>query len=154
MRSRFAIAFLSLLLSLSLVGCGEKKADDATATAPPPESASATDATLPASPGGTAEIPSVSSGTTVVVMLEDGRIALRGDAIPSGPAIFTVTNGGEQVHNLYIEGNGLNVAAGDSIPKGASRDVSVTLKAGTYTLYCPVLDHRERGEQTTITIKP
>lgn len=162
MRSRFSFVALLTLLCLSLfIACGgdkteEQAATGTEATTDPTVTADTTaaDATLPGSPGGTAVVPSVSSGTTVVVMLEDGRVALQTQAIPVGPVVFTVTNGGEQLHNLHVEGPGVSVAAGDPIPAKGSRDVSATLQAGTYTLYCPVLDHREGGEQTTITIRP
>lgn len=160
MRPRFSFVALSTLLCfiLAFAACKGHEGDQATTTtaasdAAAPADTTAGDATHPASPGGTAIVPSVSSGTTVVVMLEDGRIAVREQTIPPGPAVFTVTNGGEQLHNLHIEGPGASVAAGDPIDARASRDVTVNLQAGTYTLYCPVLDHREKGEQTTITIQ-
>lgn len=117
--------------------------DTATATA---------DATHPGSPGGTAVVPDVAAGTTVLVMLEDNRIAMREQAIPPGPAVLTVQNAGTDVHNLFIEGEGINRAAGDNIPQGGTATVDVLFKPGTYTFYCPVLNHRENGEQLTMTI--
>lgn len=111
------------------------------------------DAKHPGSPGGTAVVPDVSAGTTVVVLLEDRRIAVRETAIPPGPAVFTVTNGGDQLHNLYIEGPGVKKAAGDPIAENGTRTVSEVLQPGTYTLHCPILDHREKGELTTFTVR-
>lgn len=107
----------------------------------------------PGSPGGTAVVPDVTAGTTILVMLEDRHIAVRKTAIPPGPAVFTVTNGGSELHNLSIEGPGVSTAAGDPIAANGSRSVAVTLQPGTYTLYCPILDHREKGEQATITVR-
>lgn len=107
----------------------------------------------PGSPGGTAVVPDVSAGTTVMVLLEDRRIAVRETAIPPGPAVFTVTNGGDQLHNLYIEGPGVQKAAGDPIAENGTRTVSAVLQPGTYTLHCPILDHREKGELTTFTVR-
>lgn len=111
------------------------------------------EATHPGSPGGTAVVPDVSAGTTVMVLLEDRRIAVRESAIPPGPAVFTVTNGGSELHNLYLEGPGVQKAAGGPIAENGTQTVSAVLQAGTYTLYCPILDHRERGEQTTFTVR-
>ena len=111
------------------------------------------DANHPGSPGGTAVAPDVSAGTTVIVLLEDRRIAVRETAIPPGPAVFTVTNGGEQLHNLFIEGPGVKKAAGDPIAENGTHTVSVVLQPGTYTLHCPILDHRENGELTTFTVR-
>lgn len=115
--------------------------------------ANATDtATHPGSPGGTALVPDVSAGTTVLVVLEDNSIGVQGQTIPPGPAVLTVTNRGSDVHNLFIEGQDLSRAAGDSIPEGGSSTVDVVFKTGTYTLYCPVGDHRRNGEEVKITI--
>lgn len=142
-----------LLLSSSLLllpACREEKSDEPLLV---PQQESATDsATHPASPGGTALVPDVSAGATVVVMLTEGSIAVREQTIPPGPAVLTVENRGKEVHNLYVEGEGINRAAGDSIAAGSSSTVDVNFKPGTYTLYCPILNHREQGEQVQITI--
>jgi len=141
---------LLILATTFLAGCQSDKDKDgswlgATATQDP--------ATHPASPGGTAVVPSVTGGTTVIVLLEDGHIAVRETTIPPGPAVFTVTNGGDNLHNLYIEGPSVKKAAGDPIAENGLRTVSATLQPGTYTLYCPILDHREKGELTTFTVR-
>jgi hypothetical protein len=142
--------FLALLLVL-FVACRKEPATADTAGTAVDTSATAS-ATHPASPGGEALVPDVVSGTTVLVMLSDGSIAVREQTIPPGPAILTVENRGTGVHNLFIEGEGISRAAGDNIAEGASGTVDVNFKAGTYTLYCPVLDHREKGEQVQVTI--
>lgn len=142
-----------LLLATSLLllpACREEKSDEPLLV---PEQQSATDsATHPASPGGTALVPDVSTGATVVVVLTEGSIAVREQTIPPGPAVLTVENRGKEVHNLYVEGEGISRSAGDSIAAGSSSTVDVNFKPGTYTLYCPVLNHRELGEQVQITI--
>jgi hypothetical protein len=150
-RSLCTLLFTSLLL-FGLACKNKPEQSTATTTDTPVLADDASTATAPGSPGGTAVVPDVVSGTTVVVVLEDGHIALQGQSIPPGPAVLTVENGGKQVHNLYIEGEGINRAAGDTIPPKTTRTVDVVFKPGTYTLYCPVLDHRQKGEQETITI--
>lgn len=109
-------------------------------------------ATHPASPGGTAVVPDVTSGTTVIVIVTEGSVGVREQSIPPGPAVLTVENGGKEMHNLFIEGEGMSRAAGDPIAAGGTQTVEVNLKPGTYTLYCPLLNHRELGEQTQITV--
>ena len=44
-------------------------------------------------------------------------------------------------------------AAGDPIAENGTRTVSAVLQPGTYTLYCPILDHSEKGELTTFTVR-
>jgi hypothetical protein len=145
----------SLILAVFLVlsaACRNEHADSADSAGTALDTSATESATHPASPGGEALVPDVVSGTTVLVMLSDGSIAVREQTIPQGPAILTVENRGTGVHNLFIEGEGISRAAGDNIAEGASGSVDVNFKPGTYTLYCPVLDHRDKGEQVQVTI--
>lgn len=156
MRSKFLLALLATAV-LALPAC--RKEDQTNTTATDTTAASATSDTVsgtnPASPGGTALVPQTAAGTTVIVALNDGSIAVtNADAIPPGPAVFTVTNGGKNVHNLFIEGPGVSKAAGNDMSPGATQNVSVTLQPGKYLLYCPILDHKQKGESVDLIIKP
>jgi plastocyanin len=155
---RIALLLLSLLI---LAACRGETAEEKKTTwlgTPEPgattaENTDTATGTHPASPGGTALVPGVTSGTTVLVMLNDNSIAMPQQAIPPGPAVLTVENRGSDVHNLFIEGPGVNRAAGDAIPEGRSATVDVTFAPGTYTFYCPIGDHRTtNGEQVQVTI--
>ena len=150
------IVFAVLFTLLFTAACSrEKMTGSANETAAPASDTAGTASetgTHPASPGGTALVPDVAAGTSVIVLLEDNSLALPGQAIPAGPAVLTVENRGTGMHNLFIEGEGINRAAGDNIAAGGSATVDVLFKPGTYTFYCPVLNHRENGEQATITI--
>ena len=150
---RSAIVSAALLAMLA-AGC-RAKTENPDNTLLGGTTAAATDtATAPSSPGGTAVVPETATGTTVLVTLEDGRIAVAdSDKIPPGPAVFTITNTGTQTHNLFIEGPGVSKADGDNLAKDATANVDVTLTAGTYTLYCPVLNHRDNGESLQLTIR-
>lgn len=143
-----------LLISLMLFSLACRKESVATDTAATDTTATTdtASATHPASPGGTAIVPDVATGTTVMVVVTEGSVAVKGQTIPPGPAVVTVENGGKERHNLYIEGEGISRAAGDILDPGATSSVDVLLKPGTYTFYCPVLNHREQGETTTVTI--
>jgi plastocyanin len=144
---------VSLFTLASLVVCFAACRDENPQSSVLPPAESATDsATHPGSPGGTAVVPDVAAGTTVTVVVTEGSVAVQGQAIPPGPAVITVQNGGRERHNLFIEGEGISRAAEEIIDAGGTRTVDVVFKPGTYTFYCPVLNHREQGEQTTITI--
>lgn len=147
---RFAVVFLMVMLAAA---CGKNEEpvflEDAQKTA--------TDtATHPGSPGGAALVPDVSAGVTVLVTLEDNRIVVTdADRIPPGPAVFTVTNTGKEVHNLYVEGPGTQRGpAGGSIAQGVTTSFEVDLRPATWTLFCPIAGHRERGEELKLIIKP
>jgi uncharacterized cupredoxin-like copper-binding protein len=157
------IAVLSLALSAVLVtACGGEERKSTWLGTPPPTNTTATEsaatgtdtATHPGSPGGTAVVPDVAAGTTVLVMLETNSIGVREQSIPKGPAVLTLENQSAEVHNLFIEGPGVNRAADAPVAAGQSATLEVTFQPGTYTFYCPVLDHRTRGEQVQVTIAP
>lgn len=161
MKSNSSVAAALLFALAILAACGgQEQTTDTSATMTAPDTAAVTTdttdtatATHPASPGGTAIIPSVAAGTTIVALIEDGRIVVQTQNIPPGPAVITVTNGSPSTtHNLFVEGQGISRAAGDPIPEKTSRSFEVNLQTGTYTLYCPILDHRGRGEETTMTV--
>ena len=145
------IAFVLLLATFLVTACrSEESSTDTAATATAVSDTAS--ATHPGSPGGTALVPDVAAGTTVLVVLEDNSLALPGQPIPPGPAVLTLENRGTTGHNLFIEGEGINRAAEEMIAAGGSATLDVVFKPGTYTFYCPVLDHRDKGETATITI--
>jgi len=150
---RTTLAF-ALLVTVVFAACSKSESADtaATTTTGGLIETDTASATHPASPGGAALVPDVTSGTTVLVVLEDNSLGLPGQPIPPGPAVLTVENRGSQMHNLYVEGEGISRAAGDNIETGKSATVDVVFKAGTYTFYCPILDHRQKGEQATVTV--
>ena len=96
--------------------------------------------------------PEVEAGTTVVVALNDGHLATRESAIPVGPAVITVMNAGQEVHGLHVEGPGVQKALEGTLGENESGTVEATFQQGTYEFYCPVLDHRQKGETLTVTI--
>ncbi|HXG59662.1 MAG TPA: hypothetical protein VNL91_11620 [Thermoanaerobaculia bacterium] len=150
---RFDAVPAAVLIVLA-VGCG--RAENEQEGFLEQAQAKATDsARHPGSPGGAALVPDTTAGYTVLVTLEDRRISVANpDAIPPGPAVLTVTNAGSAVHNLSIDGPGIRKAPPDNIAKGASVPIDVVLQPGTYTLYCPVLNHRELGEELQLIIRP
>lgn len=113
------------------------------------------DATSPASPGGSALVPETKAGTTVIVTLNDNTLDVANpDQIPPGPAVFTITNASKtNVHNLFVDGPGVQKAAGNDMSPGQTVNMNIDLKVGKYTLYCPILDHRRKGESIDLIIK-
>jgi plastocyanin len=139
-----------MFVAVLFVACKDPKPEQSSVL--PPQESATDSATHPASPGGTAVVPEVDSGTTVLAVVTEGSIAVRGQTIPPGPAVVTVENGGKETHNLFIEGEGISRAAGDNIAAGATQTVDVIFKPGTYTFYCPVMNHRDLGEQIQVTV--
>lgn len=91
--------------------------------------------------------------TTTVVMQE---FVFNPDAlvVPAGRDTFTLQNAGQFPHNLHIEGNGVSVDVKPDgvVDGGQSFTGTVTLAPGTYDVWCPVGNHRERGMVGTLTV--
>ena len=70
----------------------------------------------------------------------------------AGKVKFNVTNDGQAPHALEIEGPNGEVET-KTINGGESASVTADLsKPGTYTMYCPVGNHRQMGMEGKITV--
>jgi uncharacterized cupredoxin-like copper-binding protein len=68
-----------------------------------------------------------------------------------GTYVFKAANAGAIVHSLEIEGKGIEKET-PILDPGQSAELKVTLKAGTYEIYCPVGGHKEQGMEGTLTV--
>jgi plastocyanin len=85
--------------------------------------------------------------------LSEWTIQLSEATVPAGPVTFTATNGGSIPHALEVEGNGTEKAT-PLIQPGASATLTLTLKPGTYEIYCPVGEnsHKKLGMETHLKV--
>jgi uncharacterized cupredoxin-like copper-binding protein len=67
----------------------------------------------------------------------------------AGEHTLTLQNDGEFPHAIAFDE--LDDATGNVDP-GASGEVTLDLEPGSYTLYCPVGDHRDRGMEGTLVV--
>jgi len=87
------------------------------------------------------------SGTTVQVQEKEYKITLATTTVHHGVVTFVVKNVGKIPHDLTVQG-GKKTA---SIGPGKTAKLTVTLKRGSYTLYCSVPGHRQLGMVTKLT---
>src|SRR5262249_51608263 len=80
-------------------------------------------------------------GVTVKAKESEFKIALSTSTVKAGTVTFDVSNAGKIQHDLAIQG-GKKTAL---INPGSSATLTVTLKKGSYTLYCTVPGHRQAG---------
>lgn len=73
--------------------------------------------------------------------------------LPAGRQAFLVVNNGKELHSFEIEGNGVHARLPSSVSAGSDTHFGVDLKPGTYTAYCPIPGHKEKGMTTTINVK-
>jgi plastocyanin len=55
-------------------------------------------------------------------------------------------------HAIAIEGNGVS-QSGATVQPGDTSKVSLDLKPGSYTFFCPVPGHRQAGMEGTLTVR-
>jgi mono/diheme cytochrome c family protein len=69
-----------------------------------------------------------------------------------GSVVIKSKNASSTDHNIALEGNGVS-AKGAVVKNGGVSQVSVKLKAGTYTFFCTVDGHRAAGMQGKLVVK-
>jgi uncharacterized cupredoxin-like copper-binding protein len=62
-------------------------------------------------------------------------------------------SGNSLPHAIAIEGNGVDQKGQTVQPGGSPSTVSLDLKPGKYTFYCPVDGHRAAGMQGTLLVR-
>ena len=74
------------------------------------------------------------------------------ESVPAGRINFNVENGGKELHAFEVEGNGVH-AKTNELTRGNTASLSVDLKPGTYTVYCPVDGHAGKGMKRTLRVQ-
>ena len=69
----------------------------------------------------------------------------------AGSVTIKLVNQSDIPHAVEVEGNGVEEES-DTVT-GADTELTVDLKAGEYTYYCPVDDHRAQGMEGTLTVE-
>ena len=92
--------------------------------------------------------PTVTEAAAVKVVESEFKIVTSKD-FKAGEVTFDVRNGGKLPHDLAIKGTPEKTKL---IPPGGSAELTVTLKAGTYELYCTVPGHEQAGMKLNITV--
>jgi uncharacterized cupredoxin-like copper-binding protein len=110
-------------------------------------------ASAPTTTASSGQAAGSTSGTQVTATLTEYHIALSTSTFAAGTYTFVTKNAGQTGHALEIDGPGVSDqrTPGDLAP-GASANLTVTLSAGTYDVFCPVPGHKALGMDTKITV--
>ena len=110
--------------------------------------------------GGSASSSSSSASTpaptpqTVTFTETEFKIDTAATGLKAGSYVFQISNGGKFPHDLHIlTSDGSEVAHSDQLPAGQSGSFQVDLKPGTYTYFCGVGNHRQRGMEGKLTVQ-
>jgi plastocyanin len=109
-----------------------------------------------ATPAATAEEPTAGGGgeTLEVSSPADGSLVFDQTELraPAGAVTLDYDNPSGVPHAVAIEGNGVD-AVGETVTDAKAPPLTAELKAGTYTFYCPVGQHREAGMEGQLTVE-
>jgi uncharacterized cupredoxin-like copper-binding protein len=156
------IAVFACVLLLAACSQDDPKAD--LAQSGPPQSSTTTDATPQMAESSTNAMnptanverdepssrPSTASPTQEVHLIE--YAVHMPDTVPAGRVSFNIENGGKEKHAFEIEGNGVEEKTGE-LTRGDTASMTLTLKPGTYTVYCPMPGHAEKGMKRVVRVE-
>jgi plastocyanin len=106
----------------------------------------------PSSPGESGEEPP--SVSHVQVTAVEYHYTLSRTSVPAGKVVFQFVNDGMDEHNLNV--NSAEGMSEGSFPNTLSKGVvtqTVTLKHGSYTLFCSLPEHEKKGMKATLTVE-
>lgn len=91
---------------------------------------------------------------TIAVTESEFKIVMPSTSLKTGTYVFQVQNAGKVAHDIHIaKPDGSEVARSDQVAAGQSGTFQVTLKPGTYIIFCSVEGHRGRGMEGTLTVQ-
>ena len=89
----------------------------------------------------------------VSAKLSEWKVELSEHTIAAGTVTFTIANAGSIPHAFEVEGQGIEQET-SVIQPGSSGTLTLTLKPGTYEIYCPVgeASHKKLGMETHLKV--
>jgi plastocyanin len=111
----------------------------------------------PAKAATTAAPAASSGGRLAIKAVESSGLSFDPKALTAKAGTVTITmdnpGGDSQPHAVSVEGPGGVSASGDIAQPGSTSEVTLKLKAGKYTFFCPVGSHRAAGMEGTLTVR-
>lgn len=106
------------------------------------------------SSSGSSGSSSSSSGQSVTFTLTEFKIDTASTTLKGGDYTFQVDNKGKFPHDLHVAtSDGSEVGKSPVLNAGQSSSFKVSLKSGTYTIWCAVDAHKAQGMQGTLTVQ-
>ena len=142
------VFFFGMLTAVEVFGAESKHHGEA-AAAETTTAAAATTTTQQTTTASTTTTTAKPAAATVPVSEKEFKITLASTAFKAGDITFVAKNDGRIPHDLAIKGTSDKTKL---IQPGGTAELKVTLKAGTYELYCSVPGHEAAGMKLNITV--
>lgn len=141
--SRLALVLPTAITAAALVaGCGSSSSSSTSAGAS--SSSSAPSAPASPSPAGGLRLAADKSGK---LAFDKAELTAK-----AGTVTISMSNPSGIPHGIAVDGNGVD-KDGKIVPHGGTSTVSLKLKPGKYSFYCPVAGHRQAGMQGTLIVR-
>lgn len=139
------IPILVAALALALAGCGGSSNQNA--------ATNTTGASTPTSTPASSGSGGATSGGLQLSAPADGSLKFDKTTLTAkaGSVTIDLDNPSTTPHGVAVEGNGVDKSS--QTVTNAKTSVTVDLKPGKYTFYCPVPGHRQAGMQGTLTVQ-
>jgi uncharacterized cupredoxin-like copper-binding protein len=146
------VFFFGMLTAVEVFGADTKHHGEAVAaetTTALTQSTTAQTTTSATTTQATSTTSAKPAATKVAVSETEFKISLASTALKAGAITFEAMNDGKIPHDLAIKQTGDKTKL---ISPGGSAELKVTLKPGTYELYCTVPGHEAAGMKLNITV--
>lgn len=141
---RKSLALIAIVIPLALAACGDDDDEETTSAATTETTTEETTTDDAAQTGGGGEELTISE-TEFALEPADPTVA-------AGEVTITATNDGATLHNLEVEGNGVEEITDDLDP-GQSGELKLDLEPGEYEMYCAIGTHAAQGMEGTLTVE-
>ena len=117
-----------------------------------PQNATAMNPVMPPQRDVPAKRTAGAASPSIDVQLTEYEIQMP-DTLQAGHESFAIANAGKENHSLVVEGNGVHQALSNPLTRGDRTTLDLDLKPGTYTVWCPMPGHADKGMKRTVTVK-
>jgi plastocyanin len=147
-RKTLILAAVVLAIPLTLAACGDDDDETTAASDATTEETTAEDTTTEAQAGGGGG----GGGETISISETEFALDPSEATVAAGPVTIDVTNDGSIVHNLEVEGDGIEEVTAD-LQAGDKDTLELDLPAGTYEMYCNIDAHADQGMEGELTVE-
>ena len=146
MQKKLLAVVVPLAAGVLVAGCGGSDNSSSTATSAGAKVKSTAQKAKSNSAAGNSSTLSLSADPSGALKFNKKVLSTK-----SGAVTINMKNPASIPHGIAVEGNGVD-KDGQPVTSGGTSTVSVTLKPGKYTFYCPVDSHKQAGMQGTLTV--
>ena len=153
-----AAALLAALAALAVAGCGGSDKKSSSTSAQPAPAPAPTSTSGSGNKGGNAGKKggnAAGKGSNLAIAADSsGQLKFDKSSLSAkaGKVTITMDNPAPVPHAIAVEGSGID-KKGKTVQMGGKSTVTVTLKPGKYTFYCPVDGHKQAGMQGSLNVQ-